>query len=193
MSDVIIREPPRGKRNLGVALLIVGLFLVGSVIVFYLTNAQRKIFDYSNLAIPPVTGSYPAPTLELTNLEGIAVSLADYKGKVILVNNWATWCPPCKDEMPELQAYFDDHHSDGFVVVAIEAGEPASKVAEFVRDLELTFPVWLDPHTDALEAFENWDLPSSYIIDRQGQVRLSWTGAINLATLEKYVTPLLEE
>ncbi len=175
------------------ALLIVGLFLVGSVLVFYISNAQSKILDYSTLAIPPVTASYPAPTLELTSLDGSAVSLVDYKGKVILVNNWATWCPPCKDEMPELQAYFDDHKNDGFFVVAIEAGEPASTVTEFVRDLGLTFPVWLDPHADALDAFKNWDLPSSYIIDRQGQVRYSWTGAINLATLEKYVTPLLEE
>jgi len=112
---------------------------------------------------------------------------------VILVNNWAIWCPPCKTEMPELQAYYIAHAAEGFMVIAIESGKPADQVASFVKNYGMTFPVWLDPQITALEIFQNWNLPSSYAIDRDGIVRLSWTGGINQPTLEQYVTPLLEE
>jgi peroxiredoxin len=66
-------------------------------------------------------------------------------------------------------------------------------VARFVSEYGLTFPVWLDPHQEALAAFRNLSLPSSYVIDRQGQVRLAWVGAVSLRTLEKYVTPIIKE
>jgi peroxiredoxin len=95
--------------------------------------------------------------------------------------------------MPELQAYYTAHAADGFVILAIESGETPDEVASFVRDQGLTFPVWLDPKGRALEAFQNWNLPSSYVIDRGGTVRLSWTGGVNQPTLEKYLTPLLKE
>ena len=93
--------------------------------------------------------------------------------------------------MPELQAYYQAHSGQGFLVVAIESGEPADTVTSFVQQYELTFPVWLDLKSDNLTALQNWDLPSSYVVDRQGILRMRWTGPVNLAILEKYVTPLL--
>jgi hypothetical protein len=95
--------------------------------------------------------------------------------------------------MPALQSFFLAHSSDGFVVVAIEAGDPRNQVADSIRQLGLTFPVWLDPQSEALDAFHNPNLPSSYLIDREGVLRMAWMGAVDLPTLEKYVTPLLEE
>lgn len=95
--------------------------------------------------------------------------------------------------MPTLEAYYHDHQKQGFTIVAIEAGEPAEVVAEFVRQHGLTFPVWLDPGLAALAEFRNDALPSSYLIDRNGQVRLAWSGPISQDQLEKFVTPLLEE
>ena len=95
--------------------------------------------------------------------------------------------------MPELQAYYQNHAEQGFVIIAIESGEPAATVTGFVHQLGLTFPVWLDLDAAALNAFENMDLPSSYVVDQQGTLRMSWTGSVNEATLEKYVTPLLEK
>ncbi len=71
-----------------------------------------------------------------------------------------------------------------FVLIAIESGEPAAEVSKFVQQHGVTFPVWLDPHSTALDSFQNWDLPSTYVIDRLGSMRLSWTGAINRATLK---------
>jgi len=112
---------------------------------------------------------------------------------VVLVNNWATWCPPCKAEMPTLSAYYNEHNTEGFMIVAIEAGDPLGDVSQFAQSRNLKFQVWLDPNGAALKAFDNGNLPNSYVIDRSGTVRYAWTGEINKAMLEKYVTPLLTE
>jgi peroxiredoxin len=137
--------------------------------------------------------NYSAPDLTLNDLDGNSISLSDHLGSVVLVNNWATWCPPCKAEMPTLQVYYTKHQSEGLTLLAIEAGDPLPEVAEFRDSLQLTFSVLVDPNNLALRAFQNDSLPSSYVIDRQGTVRLAWTGPINMEMLEKYVSPLLEE
>jgi peroxiredoxin len=183
---------PDNRMTAVITLIAGGIFLIGAALIPLLAQAQQKALTSVLPILPPVTVNSPAPQLALTDVQGRPVSLEDYRGQVILVNNWATWCPPCKLEMPELQAYYAAHAAQGFVVLAIESGEPADQVAAFVKDYELTFPVWLDAKGAALEIFQNWDLPSSYIIDRQGTMRYSWTGGINQPTLEQYVTPLLE-
>jgi peroxiredoxin len=137
--------------------------------------------------------NFPAPSLELTNLEGQSVLLSDYLGQVVLVNNWATWCPPCKAEMPSMQAFFETHKDQGFTIIEINSGDPREDVQSFVQENGLTFPIWVDPTSQALITFRNHSLPSSYVIDQDGAIRLAWTGAISLENLEAYVTPLLEE
>lgn len=137
--------------------------------------------------------NYPAPEFEVSDLDGNPISLADLQGKVVLVNNWATWCPPCRAEMPELEAYYQAHKGDGFVLVGINSGDKQSQVVEFIREYEISFPMWLDPTGLALHAFKNNALPSSYLVDESGTVRRVWTGAVSLETLEQYVTPLLED
>ena len=119
--------------------------------------------------------------------------LADYRNDVVLVNNWATWCPPCKAEMPTLSAYYNEHNAEGFTIIAIEAGDMKEAVLQFAQSYNLKFQVWLDPNGAALKAFGNGSLPNSYVIDRSGTVRYAWTGEINKVMLEKYVTPLLME
>jgi peroxiredoxin len=177
----------------------VGLLLLGVVAGLLLARPQEPgsspgiSFNSGERSVVPVAVNYPAPALTLTGLDGQQASLADYQGQVILVNNWATWCPPCKAEMPTLQAYYADHRDQGFLLIGINAADPEEKVTQFVSDYRLTFPIWLDPQNMALEAFQNQSLPSSYVIDRQGLVRLAWTGEVSKAILEKYVTPLLEK
>jgi len=131
--------------------------------------------------------------LTLFDLDGNEVSLSDFVGQVVLVNNWATWCPPCRQEMPEFKAYYEKYADEGFQIVAIEAGQPATEVLAFVEEQGLEFVILLDPGNQSLITFQNSTLPNSWVIDRNGNLRLAWIGAINLPTLEKYVTPLLEE
>jgi thiol-disulfide isomerase/thioredoxin len=110
---------------------------------------------------------------------------------VVLVNTWATWCPPCKAEMPTLVAFYNDHAPDGLMVVAIEAGESRDEVQKYVDQFQMPFHVWLDPNGASAAAFKNDYLPNSYVIDRSGTVRLTWTGQISRAMLDQYVVPLL--
>jgi len=153
----------------------------------------RRASAASQNSVVPMMVNYAAPDLSLKNINGEAESLADYRDNVVLVNNWATWCPPCKAEMPTLVAYHNEHTTDGFSVIAVEAGEPLDVVTLFVNNFEMNFPVWLDPDGKALNAFRNGTLPNSYVIDRTGTVRYAWTGEISMAMLEKYVTPLIVE
>jgi peroxiredoxin len=178
-------------RILAMALIGAGLVVIGVAAWLLLPGliAGRP----TELTAIPAQVNYLAPDLSLTDLQGNPVSLSDFRGQTVLVNNWATWCPPCKEEMPELQAYYEARQGQGFTIVAIEAGDPAAEVSDFVRRFGLTFPVWIDPTLKATAAFRNPGLPSSYVIDASGRVRLAWAGAINREKLEQYVTPLLEE
>jgi len=179
---------------IAMALIGTGLLILGGLAFFLLpkdTPAESPTNGTGSTI--PVAVDYLSPELTLSDINGNQSSLKDYRNKVVLVNNWATWCPPCRAEMPTLKQYFEDHQEQGFTVIAIEAGETVSDVAKFAKEYELTFPVWADPNQEAIAAFRNMALPNSYVIDRRGQVRLTWTGAISRDVLEKYVTPLLEE
>jgi peroxiredoxin len=186
---------PARKNKFPLPLVIVGLGLVLlGVAAFALLPKPGAAAQTKPLSTIPIQVNYAAPELSLTDVEGNPVSLTDSRGQVLLVNLWATWCPPCKKEMPTLQAFYDAHKADGFTIVAINDGDPTADVAQFVKDYELTFPVWLDPKYQASEeAFKSMNLPSSYVIDREGVIRLQWVGEITYAVLEKYITPLIME
>lgn len=181
---------------LAVIFLGVGLILVGITIIMTWPEGGPGggyLESKSNIA-DPVEVDYRAPALTLIDLAGNEQTLKDYRGQVVLVNLWATWCPPCKAEMPVLKAYYEAHRSDGFVIIAINDGDPRASVEDFVDAYDLTFPVWLDPTYEATErAFKTLNLPSSFVIDRNGKVRLRWVGETDLETLEEFVTPLVNE
>ena len=170
--------------------LSLGVILIAASAYFIIQDTAPT----SDLSAIPVEVDYPAPELSLTDLAGTPASLADTRGQVVLVNLWATWCPPCKEEMPAFESFYRRHAKDGFTIIAINDGDPTSDVVRFVEEYGLTFPVWLDPTYIATEqAFKTLNLPTSFVINRQGQIVLSWVGGINLKTLEKFVTPLIEE
>jgi peroxiredoxin len=171
-------------------LLALGAVLIAGSAYFLLQNTLPP----SRVETVPVKVDRPAPALALMDTQGNSRSLADYRGRVVLVNLWATWCPPCKEEMPALQAFYDQYQEQGLVVIAINDGDPATDVLQFVKDYRLTFPVWLDPTYIATEqAFKTLNLPSSFVIDRAGNIRLQWVGGISLRALEQYVSPLIAE
>lgn len=189
-----LKLPQRKPRRLFLwAMLLVGiaLLLAGTVLGYSLI--RDGLASIQPVWAIPVQVSFPAPDLALTDLSGKPVQLAGTHGQVVLLNNWATWCPPCKEEMPELQAYYELHQAQGFMLVAVAQSDPVEAVREFVLKERLTFPVWLDPKNLSLAAFGNMSMPNSYVIDRFGTVRLAWTGPVNRDILEQFITPLLEE
>ncbi len=191
--DPIVSQTKKQKVNLGqiipLVLIGLGLIVLGLVATKVLSSGNLP-FDYS---VVPSVVNFPAPDLTLNDINGNKVNLSDYRQQIVLINNWATWCPPCKEEMPTLLKYFKAHSDQGFMLIGIEAGDPAEDVAKFVDENGLSFLILLDPNNKSLIAFHNDSLPSSYVIDHGGNVILAWTGPINQAMLEKYLTPLLEQ
>jgi cytochrome c biogenesis protein CcmG, thiol:disulfide interchange protein DsbE len=171
------------------------LFALGLILM--ITSAYfilRVRVPQTAFNIVPAKVQFPAPEIRLTDIQGHSHSLADYRGQVVLVNLWATWCLPCKQEMPILQSFYNRYKEAGFVIIAINDGDPAADVLQFVKDYELTFPVWLDPTYIATEqAFNAPGLPTSFVIDRNGTIQLTWVGGISAEMLEAYVTPLITE
>lgn len=105
----------------------------------------------------------------LTDLQGTPWHLRDLKGKVVLVNFWATWCPPCRKEMPDLQALYDKYKEQGFLVLSI-SDEESAKVVPFINERKITYPVLLDPGRKVNDAFEVMGIPKSFVYDREGKL-----------------------
>jgi thiol-disulfide isomerase/thioredoxin len=168
----------------------VGFIFLGIVLFMSLTSSEASPQEYT---ATPVKVNYPAPDLKLNDLQGNLVSIKDYLGKVILVNMWATWCPPCKAEMPTLESFYKKYKDNEFMIVGINDGEAPHEVASFVEDYGLSFSIWLDPQYLSEKAFKTINLPSSYVIDRNGTIRLMWIGAISKRALENYVSPIVKE
>jgi peroxiredoxin len=188
----------KSKKNSPLPLILigVGLIVIAVAFVIFLPKDGGTTAASTPGEIPasvPGEMNYPAPELTLTDMQDQTVSLVDYRGQWVLVNNWATWCPPCRAEMPELKAFYEAHKEDGFVLIAISSGDTKAQIADFTQEYGLSFPMWQDPTSASLRAFRMDYLPSSFVIDPAGTVRLAWTGAVSLETLEKYVTPLLEQ
>ncbi|HTW32743.1 MAG TPA: TlpA disulfide reductase family protein [Candidatus Sulfotelmatobacter sp.] len=105
----------------------------------------------------------------LTDLQGKSWHLQELHGKVVLLNFWATWCPPCRKEMPDLQALYDKYKDQGFVVLAI-SDEDSAKVAPFIAEKKIGYPVMLDPGGKVHELFEVEGIPKSFVYDREGKM-----------------------
>lgn len=105
----------------------------------------------------------------LSDLQGKSWHLRELKGKVVLVNFWATWCPPCRKEMPDLQALYDNYKDQGFVVLSI-SDEESAKVAPFIAERKISYPVLLDPGRKVNDAFVVEGIPKSFVYDREGKL-----------------------
>ncbi|HYM79013.1 MAG TPA: TlpA disulfide reductase family protein [Candidatus Dormibacteraeota bacterium] len=105
----------------------------------------------------------------LADLQGKSWHLRELKGKVVLVNFWATWCPPCRKEMPDLQALYDKYKDQGFVVLSI-SDEDTAKVSPFIAERKISYPVLLDPGRKVNDSFVVEGIPKSFVYDREGKL-----------------------
>jgi peroxiredoxin len=109
-----------------------------------------------------------APDIELSDLAGRPGRLRDYRGRVVLLNFWATWCAPCREEMPALQALAQELGPHGLTVVGVNAREPRAKVEAFIQEHGLRFPMLLDSDGRAGQAYQVFALPATFVVDRRG-------------------------
>ena len=138
---------------------------------------------------PPLVGG-PAPEITLKDLQGQEVRLSDLRGKIVLLNFWATWCKPCKDEMPAMQASYDKLRGQGLVVLAVNELEDTEKVIEHVRKHGHTFPVVMDHDNHVANRYGVVGLPASFLVDRQGIVREKIFGSL---LTEERITALFHQ
>ncbi len=138
------------------------------------------------------TDNQSAPSFTLKDIDGKMVSLADYRGRPLLVNFWATWCVPCRAEMPHLVAAYEKHKADGFVLLAINATtqDDAAAIQPFVKAFGMMFPVLLDSDGVAWRAFRLRGLPSSYFVNAQGILRFTYVGAMTPEFIEERIAAL---
>ncbi len=138
----------------------------------------------------------PAPGFTLPDLDGDPLSLNMFRGDVVLINFWTTWCPPCREEMPALQEAYENYKDKGFTVLAVnwtQVDDP-EQVEPFVRELGLTFPILLDERGEVSEGLYNLlGLPTSVFVDRGGNVREIFIGPLQLDSLEARIQTLIEE
>ena len=162
-----------------------------AVLVFF----GKVIIDEIRSSRPVRVGA-SAPDFTLPDLQGREVSLSDYQGKVVFLNVWATWCPPCRDEMPSMQKVYEDLKGDHFEMIAasIDAGE-ARVVRRFMEDLGLTFPALHDRNSQVYKIYQATGVPETFIIDHRGIMAAKFPGALdwNQGANRKVLEDLIEK
>lgn len=143
----------------------------------------------------PLTLGMMAPDFSLPDLEGKARRLSDYRGKVVFLNFWATWCKPCKEEMPSMEILWENFKSEDFVMLAISMDRVTTKkdIPSFIESMKLTFPILTDSWGQTDKLYKLMGVPETYIIDQEGVLRekvigpRDWTDKASLATIVQLV------
>jgi peroxiredoxin len=133
-----------------------------------------------------------APNIETFSDTGEAISLADLRGQVVLLNFWATWCGPCRLEMPELQTAYESHADDGLAIIAVNNREDIEDITGFREQYGLTFPLVIDEQGDIQDLYGILMYPSTYVIGRDGVVLARHFGALTTAQIQELLDRAFE-
>jgi len=179
----------RRRRSMRASVLVFGWLLVVAQVG---AVEQPPLGHRMNPVSPPAA----APDFRLDDIDGASHALSDYRGKVVMLNFWATWCPPCRREMPSMQRLYDKLHAQGLEVVAVNQWEDPDLVFEFTGRLSLapTFPILFDRESRIAEQYGVKGLPTTYLIDKEGNIRYQAIGGreFDHPEVEKLIQELLE-
>lgn len=167
--------------------------LAGPAIYIWLTVAPSLPVVAAELATQP--DAPPAPPLDLADAAGTRHSLSAQRGRVVLVNFWASWCPPCLQEMPSLQRLVDVMADRPLTIYAVNVGEAPGRAKETLRRLGYEGPVLLDVDQKAFETWGVTVLPTSFVVEREGRVRFKAVGALewDAADVQETIGALIDE
>ncbi len=146
--------------------------------------------------IPAPREGFFAPKIELTSLDNISYNLSDLNGQVVIVNFWASWCPPCKAEMPAIEETYQKYKDQGLVILGINltSSDDVTKVDQFVHEYALTFPILLDEKGETANRYQVSSLPTTFFINKDGVIeKVIIGGPMSEAALQSQVLQMLEE
>ncbi len=153
-------------------------------------NEQRGV-DLIGVANEGLNKGDQAPDFELTTLSGEPIRLSELQGKKVILNFWATWCPPCKAEMPHMQNFYEEYaETENVEIVAVNltSGDREASVEAFVKDYGLTFPIPMDVEGEVGQKFQAVTIPTSYIIDTNGLIQHKIVGPMDENMMQDFVS-----
>lgn len=148
----------------------IGILLLAALWIWWSAVPAGAVTTGNNPA--PMEG-FLAPDFELKTLDGEPISLSDLRGKAVLINFWASWCPPCRSEMPAMQQVYEEYGPDEFVILAVNGSyqDRLTDAESFVAERELTFPILLDTQGQVSATYQVRSLPTSFFVDRDGIIQ----------------------
>ena len=179
------------RPTLAFAAVIAAAIAIGLTAKFYFADSRAPGGGFGFSGGPATLAGAPAQSYTIANLDGKQDSLANYRGKVVLLNLWASWCAPCRSETPALEKLYNDDRARGLVVIGVDQGESASAAAGFVKEMALTYPILIDEHQQYGNTYAAVGLPTTLIITRDGHIARGVDGELTLADMHKAVDPLL--
>jgi len=197
-DDLLFRTPfPRPRvgalRNI-LATLAVGAIIVGLVWFFDRPagfGSSQAITLTASASGPAPRMDQPAPEFQVKTLDGTTVNLSDYRGQPVWVSFWATWCPPCRAENPDIQEVYEKYQSEGLVILALSIGESTDTVQGYVQRTGLTYTIGLDQNTEIAARYRIVGIPTHFFVDRDGVLREWRIGSMSKKTMEKNVAKIL--
>lgn len=180
------------KKNLFAVLILTGLIIYGGFEYFHQSSESSTESLAENLEIGIAKGQL-APDFVLTDLQGNAVHLSDFKGKKVFLNFWASWCPPCRAEMPHMQKFYEKYQSKDIVILAvnlIQSEKNPKDVYTFVQEQQLTFPIVLDQKGEVATTYQIYLLPTTFLLDADGVIREKFQGPIHYDIMKKAVSKI---
>lgn len=166
-------------------LLLLGGLVFGTLIGLIILRGGLTSSSPERLPAPAEVG-HSAPEFSLKNLEGETISLDHFRGKVVFLNFWATWCVPCRGEMPLLQQ-FARENGGSTVVLGINLDEPIDQVASFAAEAGITFPILLDTGSEVVTRYAIRGYPTTVVVDRDGNIQAIHIGTLTQSTLADYL------
>ena len=178
------------KTRFGWAILLMGLGLLGVGWIAY-SQVPARVIDAGDQTEAPIAG-YLAPDFTLNTTIGEIVNLSDYRGQPVVLNFWASWCPPCRAEMPHFQEASVKYNGRA-TILGVDQGEPLSVVADFGSAMGVSYPLLVDSANTVNHQYNVSALPTTIFIDSSGVIREVFTGIVNEAVLQDRIERLLAE
>lgn len=199
LASEAVSQSPFRPSGMGVVRNILATIALGIVIaglVWFFDRPGDSTTSEPITLTAAASGSAPevgeeAPDFRVQGLDGQSFQLSDFRGSAVWINFWASWCPPCRAESPDIEAVYQEKRDEGLVVLALSIGEGASAVRDYVERTGITFTVGLDEGTDIAAAYRIAGIPSHYFVDRDGILRESRVGSMSRETMEEEVDEIL--